>query len=73
MMADTHEELEAMARLLQLKPAWIQCEGTWKEHYDLTMTKRNEALKLGVVELPIGPEWRDFFKAKKEIYKNKLI
>lgn len=65
MFADTHEELEEMARLIGLKPEWIQSKGTYKEHYDLTLTRRKDALRLGAKELPIGPEWRDFFKRKR--------
>jgi len=35
LIADTHEELEAVARRLGLKPQWIQDAGTPKEHYDV--------------------------------------
>ena len=55
MMADTHEELVAMADRLGLKRAWIQYPGTYKEHYDVTESKRDAAFKLGAMELVIGP------------------
>jgi hypothetical protein len=53
MFADTSEELIAFARKLRLSDAWIQYPGTYKEHYDLTETVRNKALRLGAVNLPI--------------------
>ena len=49
--ADTPEELKAMAEKLGLKPQWLQYGGTWKEHYDVTDTVRNQALKLGVLSV----------------------
>lgn len=71
MMADTHEELEAMARLIGMRPEWIQYPGTYKEHYDVTKERRALALKNGAVELPIGPAWRDFLARKKQQFLHK--
>jgi len=51
MTADTREELDAMADTLGLKRAWVQYPGTWKEHYDLTLTKRRLAVKAGAQEV----------------------
>jgi hypothetical protein len=65
MVADTHEELVEMADKLGLKQTWIQCEGTWKEHFDVTETKRAAAFKLGAVELIIGSEWKAFMDKKR--------
>jgi hypothetical protein len=46
--ADTTEELLAFADLLGLKAAWLQNPGhVWKEHFDLTDTRRELALQLG--------------------------
>lgn len=45
--ADTHDELEAFARRLGLRPSWIQHAGNHREHYDLTAGKRAQALQLG--------------------------
>lgn len=50
MTADTREELDAMADRIGLRRAWIQHPGTWKEHYDLTQSKKRLALAAGAVE-----------------------
>lgn len=47
MLADTTEELMAMAQQLNLKPSWIQHPGTPREHFDIATSKRTLALKLG--------------------------
>jgi hypothetical protein len=49
MTADTHDELEAMARTLNLDPAWIQHKGRRTEHYDLTRNKRDQAVRSGAL------------------------
>lgn len=56
LMADTHEELEAFARQLDLRPEWIQHQGTHREHYDVTKRVRAQALLLGAVSInyPFG-------------------
>lgn len=53
LMADTEEEMHAFAKQLGLKRAWFQNRHPnpllW--HYDLTATKRRQALRLGAKEL----------------------
>lgn len=49
--ADSSEELLAFARKIGLKPQWIQYAGTWKEHFDLTETRRLKAVELGAIEI----------------------
>jgi len=49
MVADTADELEAMARRLGLKLAWRQ-SGTLL-HYDLTASKRTLAIELGAISI----------------------
>lgn len=50
--ADTTEELLAFAKQLGLRPSWIQNPGhVWKEHFDVTDTKRAQAIKLGAREI----------------------
>lgn len=51
LMADTPEELRAMARALGLE-AHIQSAGQPSEHLDVSLSKRAEAIRLGA--LPAG-------------------
>lgn len=47
MIADSHEELMDMANQLGLKVEWLQHEGTPKEHFDIPVHKRAQAIRLG--------------------------
>ena len=60
LVADTPEELHAMARRLRLRPDWFQDKKI--PHYDLTVPKRAEALRLGAEE-DFG--LRDYLKRKR--------
>lgn len=51
MMADTHEELLAMADKLGLNRRHLQKKGTIYEHFDLSKGYRAKAVKLGAVEV----------------------
>ena len=51
LMADTTEELRAMAKQLGLE-RHIQKEGEPSEHLDVSLSKRAEAIRLGAV--PVG-------------------
>lgn len=51
MMADSREELDAMADKIGLQRSWIQSPGTWKEHYDVTESRRAAAVAAGAVEV----------------------
>ena len=51
MIADTSEELHQMAKQLSLQRAWCQHEGTVKEHYDICQSKKDQAIKLGALEI----------------------
>lgn len=51
MMADTTEELLAMVREIGVNPKWIQCPGTYKEHFDISKGKRALAVQAGAVEI----------------------
>ena len=48
LIADSPEELEAMARELGLRPEWRQHPDTDAEHYDISDSKRQQALRRGV-------------------------
>ncbi len=51
MIADTGDELRAMAELVGLRAKWIQHAGTPHEHFDIAISKRRLALKNGAVEI----------------------
>ena len=50
LIADTNEELHAFAARLGLKRFWFQPKAR-SPHYDLTASKRAQAVRLGAVEL----------------------
>ena len=54
MLADTTEELHAMADLLGVERRWIQYPGTAKEHYDIPLGHRQRAVEAGAIEV----SWR---------------
>lgn len=51
MTADTTEELLAMADRIGVQRRWLQYPRTWKEHFDISLTKRAEAVRHGAVEV----------------------
>ena len=64
MIADTRAELLAIVDRIGLRRRWIQNAGTYREHFDLCLTKREEAIAAGAV--PITPrELAGRLKARK--------
>jgi hypothetical protein len=53
MIADTDEELHAMASAIGLKRSWHQKPGTRHSHYDVSLSRRAKAVALGAVEIDI--------------------
>ena len=51
MIADTPEELRAMADRIGIRGKWIQHGGTRKEHFDICMAKRRLAVAAGAREI----------------------
>ncbi len=51
MIADTSDELHAMARSIGVRRKWCQGEGTAKEHYDICLAKRKMAVEAGAQEI----------------------
>ncbi len=51
MIADTTEELLEMCDKIGVNKKWIQYPGTYKEHFDICLTKKAKALKLGAIEI----------------------
>lgn len=68
MIADTRKELIAMVRKIGMSPKWIQKEGTYQEHFDVCLVKRQLAIQAGAV--PLG--MRDLVKiVNTRIYEGK--
>lgn len=51
MLADSTEELIAMADKIGLARKWIQKAGTHCEHFDVSLKMRAKAIKEGAVEI----------------------
>jgi hypothetical protein len=66
MFADTHAELMAMASEMGLRPEWLQHPGTHREHFDVTDTKRTQALGLGAVAVTYPHDTGRIMTAKRK-------
>lgn len=51
MIADTSEELHAMATAIGVAHRWLQHGGTPREHFDIVLAKRRIAVKAGAMEI----------------------
>lgn len=51
MIADSTEELLAMADAIGVRRKWIQDAGTYREHFDVCLSKRAKAVKAGAREI----------------------
>ena len=51
MVADTTEELLAMADRIGVDRRWLQKAGTAHEHFDIALTKRALAVQAGAIEV----------------------
>jgi hypothetical protein len=51
MIADTTEELLAMADEIGVSRKWIQAKGTYTEHFDVCMKMRDRAVEAGAKEI----------------------
>ncbi|MBN3851949.1 DUF4031 domain-containing protein [Paraburkholderia sp. Ac-20340] len=51
MIADSDEELHAMAHAIGVARRWHQKPGTARSHYDIALSKRAIAVRLGAVEI----------------------
>ncbi len=51
MIADTTEELLAMAKAIGVSHRWIQDTGTNREHFDVCLSARTKAVSLGAKEI----------------------
>ena len=51
LVADSTEELLAMADAVGLSRRWLQDSGEWSEHFDVSMSVRARAVAAGAVEV----------------------
>jgi hypothetical protein len=51
MIADTTEELLQMVDKIGVKRKWIQKPGTYKEHFDICLSKKKKAVAAGAIEI----------------------
>lgn len=51
MIADSRDELLAMVDAIGVDRKWIQHEGTHLEHFDIALSKRALAVRLGAIEV----------------------
>ncbi len=51
MIADSRNELLAMADKIGVQRKWIQKVGTYAEHFDICLSKRAKAVASGAIEL----------------------
>jgi hypothetical protein len=51
MIADTSDELHAMAAAIGVQRKWCQKEGTPNEHYDISLGMRKKAVAAGAAEI----------------------
>lgn len=65
MIADTRDELLAMVRQIGVQEKWIQKAGTYREHFDICLSKRALAVKAGAKEISMF-ELVDIMKRKRE-------
>jgi hypothetical protein len=54
MVADTTDELLAMADRIGVDRRWLQKRGTHHEHFDIAMSKRTLAVQFGAVEVTMS-------------------
>jgi hypothetical protein len=65
LFADTHHELMAFADQLDMRPEWLQCPGSHREHFDLVDAKRTQAVELGAVPTSYPRETGALMQAKR--------
>jgi hypothetical protein len=66
MIADSTEELLRMVDSIGVKRKWIQKGGTYKEHFDICISKKIKAVELGAVPIT----WREYAEM---VNKRKII
>lgn len=50
-IADSHEELLNLMDKIEVKRKWIQNENSYREHFDICLSKKKLAIKNGTIEI----------------------
>lgn len=66
MIADSTEELIAMAQRVGVNPKWIQNPGTCNEHFDVCLAMRKKAVTAGGIEITYRYDYPAMIKARCE-------
>ena len=66
MIADTTDELNAMVDRIGVQRRWIQGEMTHREHYDVSLGKRNLAVKFGAQAITVRELGRRLIEKRRE-------
>lgn len=66
MFADSTEELLSMADMIGVQRKWIQYPGTYKEHFDVCLSKRAKAVQAGAIEIDYPNDVADLIRKRKE-------
>lgn len=64
MIADTLDELHVMAKKIGMKKEWFQEDASFP-HYDVSISRKKDALKLGAIEI----ERREIVRKMRELRK----
>jgi hypothetical protein len=67
MLADTLEELLAMATRLNTDHRWLQKPGTHQEHFDICARRRELAISYGAVAITYREAGRMTYRRRQEI------
>lgn len=65
LFADTTAELLEMADKIGVQRKWLQHAGTYKEHFDICLSKKAKAVALGAVEIDYPVDVSALMKARK--------
>ncbi len=66
LIADTTDELLAMADKIGVQRKWIQDAGTHREHFDIPLSKKKSAIENGAIEVEYGVIFAELLKQKKD-------
>ena len=69
MVADTEEELLAMADKIGVQRKWHQYPGTVKSHFDICLSKKALAIQHGAAEIDYPTDVSELMRKRRELAK----